>query len=477
MKSQYKIIFIISFLLVFLSLGLSIVNYTLSLYKAEDYLERSSLPLSTDNIYSEIQTHLIKPNIVASMMAQDTFLKDWLVHNEEDEKSIQKYLESIKEQYQMYTVFLASEKTKHYYSSKGFVEEMNTQKPINAWYYRFKEVVANYEVNIDYNKHVDNSMIMFINHKIFDANSNLLGITGVGLKASYIDAMLKRFRQDYNFKVCFVDKEGLIVMQEKGHKEFTSIEENGVINKYKDQILSGSKHTLRYEGKSSKYLLHSKYIPELDLYLLVQAKMSDFTAEVRKTFYLNLILSFLVTFGIIITVVQMVRKHTKKLEDIASHDELTKLHNRRSFKTKLDELLLHKKRKSFELCLLFFDLDDFKNVNDSFGHEMGDKVLVRVAEIIKNVVRVTDFIGRWGGEEFIVTFADSSLKNTQEVAEKLRVSIEEDKELYALLSYKLTASFGLTSIGKHESLNGLVKRVDDALYKAKNEGKNRVVIA
>ena len=266
-------------------------------------------------------------------------------------------------------------------------------------------------------------------------------------------------------------------MQEKGMEEFQFLEEKSEINKYRDKLLNGVKHTLEYEGSGDKYLLHSKYIPELDLYLLVQAKMSDFTSEVRKTFYLNLLLSLLVTLVIILIIVQMVRQHTKKLENIANYDELTKLQTRRNFYNKLEESLLQKKRKNFDLCVLFFDLDDFKKVNDTFGHDVGDKVLVRVAEIVINSIRVTDFVGRWGGEEFIVSFSDSSLKNATGTAQKIRKNMEEDTILYSLLSYNLTASFGLTSVKEDESVDDIVKRVDDALYEAKNTGKNKVVLA
>ncbi len=477
MNSKYKIIFIIATLLLVFSLSLPIMNYVISLHNAQEQLKNSSLPLSTDNIYSEIQTHLIEPNIVASMMAQDTFLKDWLIHSEKKNGNIQKFLESIKNKYKMHTVFLASQKTKNYYSSKGFVEKMNEEKAINAWYYTFRDTTLAHEVNIDFNEHIDNSLIMFINHKIFDGEYHLLGITGVGLKLSYIDAMLKKFRQEYKFEVSFVAEDGKIIIQERGKNYFSSLQKNKALYKYKEELFSNKKESVNYTRNGDEYLVHSKFIPELNLYLLVQAKVSDFTYDVKQAFFLNLLLSLLLTAIIVLIIIQMIQKHSEKLENIANYDSLTELLTRRFFNDKIQEQLLRQKRKEVDMSILFLDIDNFKHVNDTFGHDIGDKVLLRVAQIMKNNVREIDYISRWGGEEFIIALIDSSLEESQKVAEKIRIKFEEDSVLFTLLSYKLTSSFGLTQIKENDRIEDIVKRADKALYEAKNTGKNKVVLA
>ena len=478
MNSKYKIIFIITFLLLLLSISLSFVNYMVTLRSTQEHLEKASLPLSTDNIYSEIQTHLIEPNLVASMMAQDTFLKDWLVNEEENEEKIRAYLESIKNKYEMTTVFLASQKTQNYYLARGLVEKMKKDNPTNSWYYEFRDKAAPHEVNIDYNKNIDNSMFMFINHKIFDEKYHMLGATGVGLKISYIDDMLKRFRQEYKFNVYFVNNAGEVILFERGVNKLRNLKENSKLNKHKNSLLSKNNYMLKYSDMNGdNYLVHSKYIPELDLYLLVQAKVSDFTTKVLKTFYMNLILSLLITILIIFIIVKMIHSSSLKLENLANNDELTTLPNRRAFNEKMKHLLLLNERKVLSASVLFFDLDDFKKINDSFGHDIGDRVLYRVAQIIKSSIRESDLYARWGGEEFIIAFLNSSLDNSEVTAQKLRDSIESDKELFSLVGYKVTASFGVTQIEEKDTLVKILKRVDRALYEAKDSGKNRVVVA
>jgi len=477
MNSKYRIIFIITFLLLLLSISLSFVNYMVTLKSTQEHLKNASLPLSTDNIYSEIQTHLIEPNLVASMMAQDTFLKDWFVNGAEDEEKIKAYLESIKNRYGMSTVFLASQNTQNYYLPRGFIEKMNEDNPTNAWYYEFKEGVAAHEINIDFNKNIDNSMFMFINHKIFNEKFHMLGVTGVGLKISYIDEMLKRFREDYKFKVFFVNEAGEVVLFERGQDSLKNLKEDKNLNEYKGKLVSHKGYTLKYQNDvGEEYLVHSKYIPELNLYLLVQAKVSDFTTEVLRTFYMNFALSLFVTLLIIFIIARMIRHQNLKLEALANSDELTSLPNRRIFDEKLKQLLLLNERKKINTSILFFDIDNFKKVNDKFGHSIGDKVLKRIAKIMKESIRQSDFYARWGGEEFIVAFVNSSLEDSKKTSEKLRVSIENDKQLLFLVKEGITASFGLTQIEEKDTLESALKRVDSSLYEAKGSGKNRVCV-
>ena len=477
MNLKYKIIYIIIFLLLVLSISLSFLNYMITLKSTQEYLENTSLPLSTDNIYSEIQTHLIEPNLVASMMAQDTFLKEWLLNDEESDTKIKAYLESIKTKYKMRSVFLASQKTQNYYLSRGFIEKMQEQNPTNAWYYKFKDGAAQHEINIDYNKNIDNSMFMFINHKILDENSLMIGATGVGFEISYINKMLKRFRENYKFRVFFVDREGKVIIYEHGLNRLENLEDDSYLKRYKDRLISRKTQTIKYKNSvAEEFLVHSKYIPELDLYLMVQAKISDFTGMVIKTFYLNLIASLLAVLIVIIIIAKMIHYHHLKMEALANNDALTNLPNRRVFNEKIKYLCRMSERKRLNIVVLFFDIDDFKKINDLLGHNIGDKVLVRIADIMRENLRESDLYARWGGEEFIVAFVNSSLEEAQIAAENLRVKIFRDQELILFTSYNVTASFGMTKVEKEDVLESILKRVDSSLYRAKEQGKNIIVL-
>lgn len=477
MHHNYRIVFIITFLLLILSVSMSLINYTVTLQSTQKQLRDSSLPLTVDNIYTEIQKHIIEPNLVASMMAHDTFLKDWLINKEDDTNKITKYLETIKNKYNMFTTFLVSERTKNYYTSKGLVEQIKEENRDNAWYFSFKGIQSDHEINLDFNKHIDDSMVMFINHKIFDEEYHMIGATGIGLKISYINDMLKYFRKQYNFNVYFLNKEGKVVLYENKVNPLRHIKDIPELYALKDDLMTKEKKVIDYTTAGEDYLLDTKYIPELDLYLIVEAKLSYFNEDIIKTFYLNLIGSILVSILIAFMILITIRKYHKKLEYLAANDTLTDLPNRRSFNKEFNHFFLLHKRNLNPMALLFLDLDNFKNVNDTLGHQIGDKVLKRLADIIKQNIRKTDLAARWGGEEFIISLIDSNVEEAKIIAEKLREEIETDIFLHQITNQTVTASFGLTSVNVDDTIDAVLKRVDDALYKAKDSGKNKIILS
>ncbi|WP_324172798.1 diguanylate cyclase [Sulfurimonas sp.] len=163
--------------------------------------------------------------------------------------------------------------------------------------------------------------------------------------------------------------------------------------------------------------------------------------------------------------------HKKIIEKLSKKDKLTNLYNR----SKLDEVLQYEyeaaKRYDKNLSLIFIDIDYFKLVNDSCGHLVGDEVLVQFANLLKNNLRKSDLIGRWGGEEFIIICSNSNILDATQLAEKLRILIEN---FNFNMVKKKTASFGVTAYRKGDSIKSLLNRVDRALYMAKKLGRNRV---
>lgn len=158
----------------------------------------------------------------------------------------------------------------------------------------------------------------------------------------------------------------------------------------------------------------------------------------------------------------------------ATTDTLTGLYNRRTFGERLKEEMDRASRHGTPLSLIMYDFDAFKAINDELGHAVGDEVLQQSAALVRQNVRSTDMVVRWGGEEFMILVRQTNLAQAEVLAEKLRQVIEA----YAFSSeLKVTASFGVTGFFPGESENKLLKRVDDALYRAKGEGRNRVVVA
>jgi len=476
MQFNYRIVFIITALLFTLSVSLTGVNYYASMNLTQSQLKNSSLPLTVDNIYTEIQKQIIEPNLIASMMANDTFMKNWLTNQENDSEQVVRYLDTIQNKYQMFATFLVSEKTQNYYSAGGFLEKVSKDNSNNDWYFAFKKNSEVLEINIDKNEHMGTSLVMFINHKIFDNDFHMIGATGVGLKTSYINEMLKQFRLKYNFNVYFINDKGEVIISEAETNVVRNINDVPELKAIKADLISKGSHLFEYIRDNETVLLNRKYIPELDLYLLVEAKMNDFTYHVKETFYFNIIISLLLTVTVTLIVLIYVRNIHGKLNQLADNDPLTGLPNRRFFNRSFEHALQLKKRNHTDLSVLFLDLDNFKTINDTKGHDIGDKVLKRIAKILHNTIRETDFTSRWGGEEFIILLLDSNANSAVSIAEKLCNAIEQDNTLISLVNHKVTASLGVTEVQENDIIDTIFKRVDGALYKAKAAGKNQYVV-
>lgn len=183
---------------------------------------------------------------------------------------------------------------------------------------------------------------------------------------------------------------------------------------------------------------------------------------------------FTVTFAVLLMTAQrhqMLRILYEK-EQLSNTDELTQIGNRRSFMEILQHAQGLNRRYKHPLSLIMFDIDYFKSINDEFGHQEGDRVLIDLTSLVHKQLRVSDKFARLGGEEFIILLSESDLKNSLFVAEKLRRSIEETQ--FSIPKH-ITCSFGVIQCGEDETYNGMLKRVDDNLYEAKRAGRNRVV--
>ncbi len=155
---------------------------------------------------------------------------------------------------------------------------------------------------------------------------------------------------------------------------------------------------------------------------------------------------------------------------LAIIDSLTKLYNRYYFNIVINQEIARSKRYKIDLSILILDIDHFKKVNDTYGHAIGDIVLVEIADIIKENIRNTDTGVRWGGEEFIVILPSTDIEGSAIIAEKLRSKVETSSFSKA---GKITVSIGYASFKNNE--DDLFRRVDRALYKAKEAGRNKIV--
>jgi len=163
----------------------------------------------------------------------------------------------------------------------------------------------------------------------------------------------------------------------------------------------------------------------------------------------------------------------KRIEEISQTDQLTQIYNRLSLDQHYQKELLRASRSPSNLfSLILIDIDYFKDINDSYGHTMGDTILVELAQLIKLHIRSIDIFGRWGGEEFLIICPNTAQKEASRLAEKLRLIIEEHSFGTRIFQ---TCSFGVTQYQENDTKDSMFIRADKALYAAKTTGRNRVM--
>lgn len=157
---------------------------------------------------------------------------------------------------------------------------------------------------------------------------------------------------------------------------------------------------------------------------------------------------------------------------MAELDALTGIYNKSKFNKDFLGLTITVKQQCGHLSIVMFDIDNFKELNDQYGHLVGDAVLLELANFIQQNIRSSDIFVRWGGDKFILTFPDTHLQLAVEIAEKLRVMIGEHS--FEKIGH-LSCSFGVAAFKEGDELDSLVRRADERLYMAKRQGKNKVV--
>jgi len=174
---------------------------------------------------------------------------------------------------------------------------------------------------------------------------------------------------------------------------------------------------------------------------------------------------------------KLIEEQASKLETMVRKDFLTGISNRRDFleKSKIEENRFYRTQKKFSIVMI--DIDKFKTVNDTFGHECGDNVLIAVSQELTKVLRKHDIVARWGGEEFICLLVDTEVDSARIVSEKIRKTMENYQYRYGDTPFSVTVTIGVCLFDGSFSIEECIRRADKALYEGKEMGRNQVVIS
>ncbi len=474
-RRKKNLILIMSFLLITGFLFTSFASYYVSRSELRSHITEDELPLTSDNIYSEIQRDLMRPIFISSLMAHDTFLRDWVIGGEKNRSQIFRYLAEIKDKYSAFTSFFVSERTRIYYYPDGILKRVKPEEPRDKWYFRVKGMKNTYEINVDPDMANRDAMTIFINYKVFDYQGTYIGATGIGLTVSSVKRLIENYQEKYERNVYFIDREGDIILHsgkfphwEKNIRKFPGL------SKHADALLSLQNSRLNYINKNNTIYLNSRYIPELNWYLLVEQRENLMTKSITKALLLSLLICLFITGVVLILTNLTLKKYQSRLEKMATTDKLTGAFNRQAFDMILEQAIKDVKRRGVSFSLILFDLDHFKEINDMYGHLAGDKALRSVADIARKNVRENDIISRWGGEEFLVILKECGKNEAAGIAEKIRSAIKMNKIIFYDREITITVSLGVSEYRVGEDGDTLLSRIDRTLYDAKEKGRDRV---
>lgn len=291
---------------------------------------------------------------------------------------------------------------------------------------------------------------------------------------SEIQEILNYYNQLLDVETFLVDNSGVIQV----HTDEFIIEQQNFFDdldykNYKEQIISNVKEfeMITIDKENIEYYLISRYIEELDWYLIAIKDTSALVKSFKRQIVTDFIIILVVVFFVILLTMKVINYYQSKLSYFAATDVLTKLKNRRSMDIQIERNINeYNNQKLFSLFII--DIDNFKKINDAYGHVFGDIVIKKVVEVTLKCIGSESTLSRWGGDEF-VGILHYNINDAKATLLKLKEEIENNT---LLSQHGVTISIGVTEYKQGLTTDNLIINADKALYLAKENGKNQVEV-
>jgi diguanylate cyclase (GGDEF)-like protein len=468
----------IIFISLIISIGFSIsavVTYSREKSEAEKRVLEESLPLIGDSIYTEIQSNIMNPVDIATFMAHDSFVRDWIIDKNSNPTIIRKYLRGIKEKYNATTAFLVDDAEKKYYTDNGSQLVLHNNTARDSWYWRVLADPATYELNLG--KYQENdSLLVFANEKIFDDQGKIIGIVGISLELHRFKKIIDKYADKYNNAIYIFDQSGNIIIRSTTstfppHFDFKSM--NTAI--HQDESVP---HNFLLQSTATERIVGIRKLPGSNWYLAVEEDVSETLANEKKSMIETLLVSIISSIIVILSTTGLIYNTQRKLFAAATTDPLTGLLNRNAFHERIRRQRKRHGEQAFLLAMI--DIDHFKAINDSHGHQVGDEVIRDCARALREAASDGDILARWGGEEFLLFSSqpDGCDENRcHQWLDDIRANIAARRINCHGVEMCVTVSIGYTLAKDSANWEQLLEVADQALYAAKQAGRNRVMAA
>ncbi|ROV60314.1 GGDEF domain-containing protein [Vibrio ponticus] len=422
-----------------------------TLYRTTNYITRTLNDVNQTYAYA---SHVLA-GVYASKLQEGYSTSDMLTELKQTKKML-----SVK------NVGLVDIRKNLYVDSFGSVLTLDITSDRDKWIQEFVNKPIEYRYNFYDPDEVEYDALysFFHDHKIKDNNGEVIGIFGIGID---YEAFYERIKGlDDNIFVSFVTLGGEVRLPKnvKGESIFnlfpTMTSERFQSSSHEDQIF------WQYDD-SQTFLVYFHYLQDINRVLLLKLDVSEYYNESKIQHFYSFLLGLAVTVLVVFANLALSIFQNKQLKHSAFYDSLTQCRNRNYLENQIKKSSYWQFIKQNGYSMIAFDIDYFKNINDSYGHAEGDRVLKQVAEIVKSSLRETDEFLRLGGDEFLILL-NLNAKQTLSIANRINQHVVKET--------MVSLSIGITEVIDQDSFESAMERADSALYQAKNNGRNQVAV-
>lgn len=447
-----------------------VIAYTAYIAIGNVVAEQSRLQQeSTSPVFSLVTKELLKPLHTAQAIANSKLFHELMSSDSIDEDQMFSKLKTLEGIFDL-VFFTASERSRTQYFSDGTTLKLEEGKV--AWYFQALDQPEDVIADLG---DVDN-VHLFFDIKIYDEDNDLLGIVGTGKSMQHFLDLFETYKKQYGYDFIFMNAQNKVMLSSIeelltkegelfGLQELPWYEQVSEADDLKDSLNS---ELVNIDDRS--FLLSEIRLEVIEWRLLMLLPLDARQAEINSVFIKNTVIILAVFSVLVIVVIGVLTYFRRSIEQQMEIDHLSQLPNRAYVERKYEEL----QRQNTPVSVVVVDVDHFKSINDTYGHNVGDRVIQEIGQILALAVRDNDVAGRWGGEEFILLLPKTPLERAVDVAERTRRSLATANIQVEEHTLHVTASFGV-SFGSMPELTDLVDDADTALYEAKSGGRNKVV--
>ena len=420
-------------------------------------------------VYELVRDELLRPLYIAETFASSIDFTANMDSPDFDEAVLLRRLQDMEQDLGL-TFFVASERTRKQYFSNGTTLDLIEGEV--SWYFEAKARDKEFMADLGQVGNVH----LYFDVKIYSRDREFLGYVGVGKPIQQFVDTFDRYKAQYGYDFLFVNDRNEIIL--------TSLPELVVTDAHIPKLESlewfdhgdsaqGSHDSEIIQVNDEDFLISEFGIEELGWRLLLLVPLEARQAQTTRSFVISALTAVVSVLLSAMTIFFLMLLYKQNLEKKTEVDVLTGLPNRNFIQRRYNQL----QRDGGTLCAIIVDLDRFKTINDTYGHDAGDRVLKAAANVFKEVLRDRDIIGRWGGEEFVMLLPDTSVDAGMAIAERARRRLESLTIELREADVSITASFGVAfGPARDEPLADLLARVDKVLYEAKEMGRNQVIL-